>query len=92
MYDVYNNAFNLGGQLNINLDRYLVKQGEEYFLGQSNRIRGKYEHRSEMNDVTFRVGVVVIIFYFILVVILIFFRNYVKKFHECAVDFKLFYA
>lgn len=60
MYDVYNNAYNLGGQLNINFDRYLVKKDGDYFLAQSNRVRGKYKHRSTMNDVTFRVGVVVI--------------------------------
>lgn len=59
MYDVYNNAWNLGGQLNINIERYLVvpRAGNYSFI--AIRDRPKYVNRSQMRDIFLRVGVVV---------------------------------
>lgn len=63
MYDVYNNAMILGGQLNVNFDQYLVtrRDGSNFFT-QSKRFQSsKYAYRAKMVDVTLRVGVVVIV-------------------------------
>lgn len=63
MYDVYNNAFHLGGTLNVIFDRYLVtRRDRSNLFTQSNRFqRSKYACRTKMRDVTLRVGVVVIV-------------------------------
>lgn len=59
IYDVYNNAWNLGGQLNVSFEQYLVVQrdGAHSLIGDS--IPAKYFKRSKMTDIFLRVGFVV---------------------------------
>lgn len=61
MYDVYNNAMRLGGELNVNFDRYLrLGNNQSVILGDSLRnAKPKYEIRNKMDDVTLRIGIVV---------------------------------
>lgn len=62
MYNVYNNAWNLGGQLNVNFDRYLVVQRGEIFSFYGGSNSPKYYKRSKMTDINLRIGVVVTTF------------------------------
>lgn len=62
MYDVYNNAWNLGGQLNVNFDRYLVVQRGGIFSFSGDTKSPKYFKRSKMTDINLRIGAVVITF------------------------------
>lgn len=59
MYDVYNNAWNLGGKLNINIERYLVVPRVGNYSLKTIRNRPKYVVRSKMADILLRIGVVV---------------------------------
>lgn len=59
MYDVYNNAYNLGGQLNVNFERYLVvHRGGIYSLSNGSN-SPKYFKRNKMTDILLRIGAVV---------------------------------
>lgn len=61
-YDVYNNGFYLGGQLNVTVDREVLCSREGCVLKQylsSLHEKGKYEHRWYLRDLTMRVTTVV---------------------------------
>lgn len=62
MYDVYNNAWTLGGQLNIDFERYLVVQRGGIYSFSNESSRPKYVKRNKMTDILLRIGVVVITF------------------------------
>lgn len=59
IFDVYNNAYNLGGKLQITFDRFLVRQNltEVYLL--KSTIYPKIRQRNTLSDLTLRVSVVV---------------------------------
>ena len=62
LYDAYNNGFNLGGKLNITIDREVLCSREKCILKQylSNlHEKAKYEHRWYLRDLTMRVSTVV---------------------------------
>lgn len=60
MYDVFNNAWNLGGKLFINFNRYLMinADGNCHMTESIYLKKQKYEHRGILPDITLRVGVV----------------------------------
>lgn len=61
LFDVYNNAFQLGGQLKITRDSTMVVNVNGTSLTNSMRTQvAKYVYRDKLTDVTARVGVVVI--------------------------------
>lgn len=64
MYDIYNNAYDRGGQLNINFDRYFVVNKEGINSMNESKLfkSSKYEFRGQMADITIRIGIVVNIF------------------------------
>lgn len=66
MYDVYNNAWNMGGQLNMNFDRYLIVQRGGIYSLSSELNPSKYIKRSKLTDILLRIGVVVNIFFLFL--------------------------
>lgn len=58
MYEVYKNAWNLGGKLNKNIVRYFVTdENEDLFV--TDLIKRNSLHRGIMPDITLRVGVIV---------------------------------
>lgn len=63
LYDVYNNAYSLGGQINIERESSLITNWNETILTDSMRAQvAKYLYRNKLSDVTARVGVVVMQF------------------------------
>lgn len=59
LYDIYNNARNLGGKLNIVFDQnFIIDTDGSKFLKKSNEMKKtKYQYRGNMNDITLRIGV-----------------------------------
>lgn len=59
LYDIYNNARNLGGKLNIGFDQnFIIDADGSNFLKKSNEMKKiKYQYRENMNDITLRIGV-----------------------------------
>lgn len=64
IFDVYNNAYRNGGNLNITLDRYYIYRNPEFNLLTESILqkRTKYENRADMSDLSMRVATVVRIF------------------------------
>lgn len=61
IYDIYNNAFTHGGRLNVTLDRYFVVEASNGGHLTESRIqqKSKYVNRSNLSDITMRLGLVV---------------------------------
>lgn len=61
LYDVYNNAYELGGHLNMVRDSTLIMDPNGTSLTNSMRTQiSKYLYRNKLADITARVGIVVI--------------------------------
>lgn len=59
IFDIYNNAYNLGGKLQVVFDRFLVMRGAtEIYLSKST-IYPKTRQRKTLNDLTVRISVIV---------------------------------
>lgn len=62
LYDVYNNAHNRGGRLNVTFDRYFimnVQTGNTSLTESIIQRRTKYENRANMSDITMQVATIV---------------------------------
>lgn len=63
LYDVYNNAWSLGGQMSMMRESTLIIDSNRTIMTDSMRTQvAKYLYRNKLSDVTARVGVVVIQF------------------------------
>ena len=68
LYDIYNNGYHIGGDLNVTFDRYFVYEGNNlksnsYLTTSKIGEKLKYENRMHMSDITMRIGTVVSLFY-----------------------------
>lgn len=64
LFDVYNNAYSLGGQMNIVRESTLIMDDNGTILTDSMRRQvAKYLYRSKLSDITARVGIVVMLFF-----------------------------
>lgn len=61
LYDVYNNAYPLGGKLHVTLDRFFVysASGDTYLSESKMKASTKYGNRDTITDATLRLGIVV---------------------------------
>lgn len=61
LYDVYNNAFPLGGKLHVTLDRFLVYEKNDGITLSETQMKAntKYGNRDKITDATLRLGIVV---------------------------------
>lgn len=61
MYDIYNNAYPLGGKLHVTFDRFMVYEpnGQAYFTESKMKTSTKYGNRDKITDATLRLGIVV---------------------------------
>lgn len=61
LYDIYNNAFPLGGKLHVTLDRSLVYEKNIDIMLSETKMKAntKYGNRDKITDATLRLGIVV---------------------------------
>lgn len=62
MYDIYNNAYTHGGKLHVEIKQYFIYNNDKNvgnLLLANQWEKPKSQNRTEMNDITFRVGAIV---------------------------------
>lgn len=61
LYDIYNNAYTLGGKLHVTLDRFLVYNSPSDISFSESKMKAttKYGNRDKISDATLRLGIVV---------------------------------
>lgn len=59
MFDVYNNGYDLGGQLRIEFDRKLIIISDGRAISTKSLLYPKVVRRKKLNDVVLRIGLMV---------------------------------